>query len=132
MIDSGPQRRPRRYSRPAAERDRSDGELEEQIEQRGTAMGGQTETRARPLLRQELGVTAFFTLALGTMIGVGWVVVMHDWLERGGPGGAILAFVLAGALFVPIAVVYGRLTASVPFADGEMAYTASLFPRNVR
>ncbi len=95
-------------------------------------MGSQAETSAAPPLRRTLGTMAFFTLALGTMIGVGWVVVMHDWLQRGGPGGAILAFVLAGALFVPIAVVYGRLTASVPLADGEMAYTAGLFPRNVR
>jgi amino acid transporter len=66
------------------------------------------------------------------MIGVGWVVVMHDWLNRGGPIGAILGFVLGGFLFVPIAIVYGHLTASIPRADGEMAYTEGLFPGQVR
>jgi amino acid transporter len=95
-------------------------------------MGEQAEPSAPPPLRRALGVPAFFTLALGTMIGVGWVVVMHDWLNRGGPLGAILGFGLGGLLFVPIAIVYGHLTASMPRADGEMAYTEGLFPTQAR
>src|SRR5262249_7174955 len=49
-----------------------------------------------------------------------------------GPVGAILGFVLGGVLSVPIAIVYGHLTASMPRSDGEMAYTAALFPRGAR
>src|SRR5262245_18119658 len=79
-------------------------------------------------LRRVLGVTEFFTLAFGSIVGVGWVVVMHDWLKRGGPGGAALGFVLGGLLLVPVAVVYGRLTARIPKSDSEIAYTAGLFP----
>ena len=48
-------------------------------------MGGRGEAPAGAAPRRALGATAFFTLALGSMIGVGWVVVMHDWLVRGGP-----------------------------------------------
>jgi amino acid transporter len=62
------------------------------------------------------------------MVGVGWVVLMHDWLGRGGPVGAALAFAVGGFLLVPIGIVYGHLTACIPQADSEIAYTASLFP----
>ncbi len=95
-------------------------------------MGEKAEASAAAPLRQSLGVTAFFTLALGSMIGVGWVVVMHDWLRRGGPAGAALGFILGGILVVPIGIVYGHLTAGIPRSDSEMAYTESLFPSGVR
>jgi amino acid transporter len=79
-------------------------------------------------LRRALGVLDYFTLAFGTMIGVGWVVLMHDWLQRGGPAGAMLGFVLGGLLLVPVGIVYGQLTARLPQADSEMSFTAGLFP----
>jgi amino acid transporter len=91
-----------------------------------------TEPDDAPALHRVMGGTEFFTLALGTIVGVGWVVVMHDWLSRGGPLGAILGFVLGGLLCVPIGVVYGHLTAGVPQAGAEMAYMAGLFPRWAR
>ncbi len=79
-------------------------------------------------LRRTLGALEYFTLAFGSMIGVGWVVVMDDWLGRGGPGGAALGFLLGGILIWPIGVVYGRWTEENPTADSEIAYTAGLFP----
>jgi amino acid transporter len=79
-------------------------------------------------LRRALGVVDYFTLAFGSMIGVGWVVLMHDWLGRGGPAGAMLGFLLGGLLLVPVGVVYGQLTAGLPRADSEMGFTAGLFP----
>jgi amino acid transporter len=81
-----------------------------------------------PPLRQVLSGIEYFTLAFGTMVGVGWVVLMDDWLRRGGPAGAVLAFVFGGFLVLPIGIVYGHLTASVPQADSEIAYTAGMFP----
>src|ERR1700738_3639437 len=38
-----------------------------------------------PTLARKLRVTDYFTLAFGTMVGVGWLVLMDDWLRRGGP-----------------------------------------------
>jgi amino acid transporter len=84
--------------------------------------------QAAPHLRRVLGGIEYFTLALGSMVGVGWVVLMHDWLSRGGPLGAALAFAVGGFLLVPIGIVYGHLTACIPQADSEIAYTACLFP----
>src|SRR5208337_1758952 len=35
-------------------------------------------------LARKLRVTDYFSLGWGTMVGVGWLVVMDDWLLRGG------------------------------------------------
>lgn len=62
------------------------------------------------------------------MVGVGWLVVMDDWLLRGGALGTLLGFVIGGAVLLPIGWVYGRLVVAMPDAAGEIAYTAAVFP----
>ncbi len=82
-------------------------------------------------LARKLRGVDYFTLAWGTMVGVGWLVVMDDWLLRGGVLGAILGFVIGGGLLFPIGYVYGRLVVAMPDAAGEVAYTARVFPEYV-
>jgi amino acid transporter len=82
-------------------------------------------------LARKLRVTDYFSLGWGTMVGVGWLVVMDDWLLRGGPLGGILGFALGGILLLPIGYVYGKLVMAMPDASGEVAYTAKVFPRPV-
>src|SRR5882757_3040153 len=82
-------------------------------------------------LARKLRLTDYFTLAWGTMVGVGWLVVMNDWLLRGGALGALLGFAIGGALLFPIGWVYGRLVAAMPDAAGEIAYTAVAFSRPI-
>lgn len=82
-------------------------------------------------LARKLRLADFFSLGFGTMIGVGWLVVMDDWLLRGGPLGAVLGFVIGGAVLLPIGIVYGHLVQAMPDAAGEIAYTAAVFPRSV-
>src|SRR5258708_6522884 len=65
------------------------------------------------------------------MVGVGWLVIMDDWLLRGGALGALLGFVIGGALLLPIGWVYGKLVVAMPDAAGEIAYTSAVFPRPV-
>src|SRR3989441_13336107 len=65
--------------------------------------------RTKPALHGGLSTIEYFTFGFGTMIGVGWVVLMDDWLARGGPGGGILGFLIGGLLLFPIAHTYGRL-----------------------
>jgi len=84
-----------------------------------------------PTLARKLRTLDYFTLAFGTMVGVGWLVVMDDWLKRGGPLGAVLGFALGGAALLPIAYIYGRLVIAIPDAASEIAYTAKVFPRSV-
>jgi amino acid transporter len=65
------------------------------------------------------------------MVGVGWLVIMDDWLLRGGALGALLGFVIGGALLLPIGWVYGKLVVAMPDAAGEIAYTSAVFPRSI-
>jgi amino acid transporter len=82
-------------------------------------------------LARKLRITDYFSLGWGTMVGVGWLVVMDDWLTRGGSLGGILGFAIGGVLLLPIGYVYGRLVKEMPDASGEVAYTAKVFSRPV-
>src|SRR5262252_3803386 len=79
-------------------------------------------------LARKLRLHDYFALAFGTMIGTGWLVLMHDWLGRGGPLGAILGYAIGGIILLPIGYVYGQWVQRLPDAAGEAAYTAQVFP----
>src|SRR5919206_1232550 len=79
-------------------------------------------------LRAGLSTVEYFTFGFGTMIGVGWVVLMDDWLTRGGPGGGMLGFLVGGLLLFPIAHTYGRLVQRIRDAGAETASTEGFFP----
>jgi APA family basic amino acid/polyamine antiporter len=82
-------------------------------------------------LRRALGAREYFTLAFGTMVGVGWMVVIDDWLNRGGAIGTMAGFLIGGLALIPIGYVYGRLTERIPDAGSEIAYTSTVFPEAV-
>ncbi|MGA9528769.1 MAG: APC family permease [Terriglobales bacterium] len=84
-----------------------------------------------PELARKLRLPDYFSLGWGTMVGVGWLVVMDDWLTRGGPLGGILGFAIGGVLLLPIGYVYSKLVAAMPDAAGEVAYTAAVFSRPI-
>ncbi len=86
---------------------------------------------AKTVLARTLRTTEYFTLAFGTMVGVGWLIVIDDWLRRGGPGGAVLGFLLGGLALLPIAYVYGQFVRAIPDAASELAYAASVFPASI-
>jgi len=79
-------------------------------------------------LRGGLSTIEYFTFGFGTMIGVGWLVLMDDWLARGGPAGGMLGFAIGGLLLLPIAHTYGRLVRRIQDAGAEIAYTEGVFP----
>ena len=68
------------------------------------------------VLARKLRLSDYLALAFGTMVGVGWLVVMDDWLGRGGPVGAILGFAIGGMLLLPVAYVYGQWVQRLPDA----------------
>jgi len=82
-------------------------------------------------LSRGLSLTEYFTFGFGTMVGVGWVVLMDDWLSRGGPAGAFLGFVAGGLLLLPVALTYGRVVSEIQDAGAEIAYTEGVFPPGV-
>jgi basic amino acid/polyamine antiporter, APA family len=82
-------------------------------------------------LARKLRVIDYFALGWGTMVGAGWLVLMDDWLVRGGALGGILGFTIGGVLLLPVGYVYGQLVTAMPDAGSEVAYTAKVFPRPV-
>jgi APA family basic amino acid/polyamine antiporter len=82
-------------------------------------------------LDRRLGGVEYFTLGFGTMVGAGWLVVIDDFLRRGGPLGGALGFTLGALLLVPIGLTYGRLVAALPDAGGEVAFAERVLPPGV-
>ena len=81
-----------------------------------------------PGLARKLSLWNYFALGFGTMIGTGWVVVINDWLGRGGSLGAMLGFAVGGVLLLPVSYVYGEWVKRLPDSSGEAAYSAQVFP----
>lgn len=69
----------------------------------------------------------FFALAFGSMIGVGWVTAVGGWLSQAGPLGAIIAFLIGGAIMLCIGLCYAEATPMLPVAGGEIAYSYLAF-----
>lgn len=78
-------------------------------------------------LGQTVGSSQFFTIAFGTIIGVGWVIYLGLWLEPAGPLGAILGFAAGTALITLIGLCYAEMAAMFPVSGGEVAYTYEAF-----
>src|ERR1051325_4522291 len=90
-----------------------------------------TTASAAPALRSTLRAKDYFTLAFGSMVGVGWMVVIDDWLARGGAGGAMVGFLIGGLALFPIGYIYGQLTEKLPDAGSEVAYTSAVFANHI-
>src|SRR5258707_5938396 len=80
-------------------------------------------------LARKLSLWNYFALGFGTMIGTGWVILMDDWLGRGGPLGAMIGFLMGGVLLLPIGYGYGQWVRRLPdAAGGAGAYTPGVSP----
>jgi APA family basic amino acid/polyamine antiporter len=90
--------------------------------------GGGSPRSVTTRLRKSLSTVEYFTFGFGSMIGVGWLILMDDWLGRGGPVGGALGFLIGGALLLPIAHTYARLVSRIQDAGAEIAYTEGVFP----
>jgi amino acid transporter len=82
-------------------------------------------------LRGTLRGRHYFTLGVGAVIGVGWAIMLGDWIGTAGPFGAMLAFVFGAAIMLPIAACYAELASVMPSAGAEVVYARALFGRNV-
>ena len=82
-------------------------------------------------LARKLRAVDYFTLGWGTMVGVGWLVVMDDWLLRGGALGTVLGFLLGGLLLLPVGWVYGKLVMAMPDGIEMSLITTAPQPRYI-
>ncbi|MBK8249607.1 MAG: APC family permease [Gemmatimonadetes bacterium] len=73
-------------------------------------------------LKREVGAFQFFAFAFGAVVGVGWAVVLGDWLRQAGPIGAVLGLAAGGLFIILIGLCYGEIAALIPGSGAEMAY----------
>ena len=78
-------------------------------------------------LKRDVGAFQFFAFAFGAVVGVGWAVVLGDWLRQAGPIGAIVGLAAGGAFIILIGFCYGEIAPLIPAAGGEMAYAYEVF-----
>lgn len=76
----------------------------------------------RATLKQAVSRWQFFTLAFGTIVGVGWVIYLGHWLAPAGPLGAAIGFFAGTLLVALIALCYAEMAAMFPVSGGELAY----------
>ena len=76
----------------------------------------------REVLGRGIRLRSLFSLAFGTIIGVGWITVMGAWLSGAGVMGAIIAFVIGGLGMLAIGLCYAEMAAAYPVTGGEVAY----------
>src|ERR1044072_1495905 len=80
-----------------------------------------------PQLSKDIGASQFFTLAFGSIIGVGWVVALSAWLNQAGPLGAVLGFAGGGLLIMLVGLCYVEISTMFPVSGGEVVYTYEIF-----
>ena len=83
--------------------------------------------RSEPRLKKTLKRRHLFTLGVGTIVGVAWLMVLGSVIASAGPVGAVIGFVVGAALMIPIGLCYGELSAVLPHAGGEIVYAFELF-----
>jgi basic amino acid/polyamine antiporter, APA family len=62
-----------------------------------------------------------FMMSFGTIVGVGWIVVLGDWVAQAGPGGTVIALLLGAVAMWIVAGNYAVLARHERIADGGEA-----------
>jgi len=78
-------------------------------------------------LEKGIKLRHYFVLGFGCIVGVGWVVVLGEWLEQAGPLGTLLGFAGGGSLMIIVGLCYGEMATMFPVAGGEIAYTYEIY-----
>jgi len=73
-------------------------------------------------LSHTLSTRQLFLMAFGAAIGVGWLVVVGDWLRLAGPMGTVVGFAAGALVLSLVCLCYGEMAALFPVAGGEVAY----------
>ncbi len=73
-------------------------------------------------LSKVLGRTDIIAIGFGAMVGWSWIMMTTSWVNEAGILGAVIAFLIGGAIILAIGLVYGELTAAMPLAGGEFAF----------
>jgi amino acid transporter len=96
----------------------------EQVESRSN-------TAPKAALSRTIKLRQLFTLAFGTIVGVGWIPMMGFWLDEAGPFGSVMAFALGGVAMLLVGLFYAELATVYPESGGEVVYAEKMFGKNM-
>src|SRR5690349_7485087 len=78
-------------------------------------------------LKKTLGGVQLFSMGFGSIVGVGWIVLMGFWFRQAGPGGTAVAFLLGGLLLALVGLCYAEMSTMLPVAGGEASFAFASF-----
>jgi amino acid transporter len=79
-------------------------------------------------LQKKIGIRDYFMLGFGSIVGVGWAVSLNNWIGAGGGiAAALLGYVIATLVMIPIGLCYAEMTPAMPVAGGVVAFTTRAF-----
>ena len=67
-----------------------------------------------------------FMMSFGAIVGVGWITILGQWLERAGPGGSVIALALGAAAMTLVAGNYGLLARQERLSAGVNIRSANI------
>ncbi|WP_100332158.1 APC family permease [Bacillus xiapuensis] len=71
------------------------------------------ETKSREVKKVLSKIDVLF-LAMGAMLGWGWVVLSGNWIVQAGSIGSLIAFIVGGLLVIFVGLTYAELSAAMP------------------
>ncbi|MCD8827575.1 APC family permease [Staphylococcus gallinarum] len=74
-----------------------------------------------------MNVVDVLFLAIGAMLGWGWVVLSGEWVSTAGFVGSIIAFVIGGILVIVIGLTYAELASAIPETGGGFVFVKKAF-----
>jgi len=84
-------------------------------------------SRPQAALGREIKAGSFFTIGFGCIIGIGWIIILGEWLKAAGPLGSIIAFGAGAVVMMIIGLCYAELATMMPVTGGEVAYAYEIY-----
>ncbi|HLR67347.1 APC family permease [Virgibacillus alimentarius] len=76
---------------------------------------------------KSMSMTDVLFLAMGAMLGWGWVVLSGEWVVTAGFLGSVIAFIIGGLLVVFIGLTYAELASAIPETGGGLVFVLRAF-----
>ncbi|MCY9278225.1 APC family permease [Bacillus haynesii] len=80
-------------------------------------------------MKKTMSQTDVLFLAIGAMLGWGWVVLSGDWILTAGFLGSTIAFIIGGILVILIGLTYAELSSAIPETGGGLIFVYRAFGR---
>ncbi|MBA1159920.1 APC family permease [Bacillus licheniformis] len=80
-------------------------------------------------MKKTMSQTDVLFLAIGAMLGWGWVVLSGDWISTAGFLGSTIAFIIGGILVILIGLTYAELSSAIPETGGGLIFVYRAFER---